>query len=83
MSDLLSVQRVVPAPPEPIFDLLADPARRQRLAQEGRLRIADCFSTEVIAARWEHYYRRLLGLADNDTEGVNARAGRPCAPVTG
>ena len=26
MSDVLSVQRLVPAPPEPIFDLLVDPA---------------------------------------------------------
>jgi uncharacterized protein YndB with AHSA1/START domain len=26
MSDVISVQRLVPAPPEPIFDLLADPA---------------------------------------------------------
>ena len=35
MSDSVSVQRLVPAPPEPIFDLLADPAGHARIDGGG------------------------------------------------
>jgi uncharacterized protein YndB with AHSA1/START domain len=38
MSDTLSVQRLVPAPPEPIFDLLADPAGHAEIDGGGTLR---------------------------------------------
>ncbi|MGG5260953.1 SRPBCC family protein [Phycicoccus avicenniae] len=33
--DVVSVQRLIPAPPEPIFDLLADPAGHQRIDGGG------------------------------------------------
>jgi uncharacterized protein YndB with AHSA1/START domain len=38
MSDTLSVQRLVPAPPEPIFDLLADPAGHAEIDGGGTVR---------------------------------------------
>ncbi len=57
MSDVLSVQRLVPTPPEPIFDLLADPAghaeidggRTVRSARSGgrRLALGDRFGMDM------------------------------------
>lgn len=38
MTDTLSVQRLVPAPPEPIFDLLADPAGHAEIDGGGTVR---------------------------------------------
>jgi uncharacterized protein YndB with AHSA1/START domain len=38
MSDTLSVQRLVPSPPEPIFDLLADPAGHAEIDGGGTVR---------------------------------------------
>ena len=40
MSDLLRVQRLVPAPAEPIFDLLADPAGHADIDGGGTVRAA-------------------------------------------
>ena len=40
MSDVISVQRLVPAPPEPIFDLLADPAGHAAIDGGGTLTAA-------------------------------------------
>ena len=57
MSDVISVQRLVPAPPEPIFDLLADPAGHAAIdgggtvtaARSGgrRLAIGDRFGMDM------------------------------------
>jgi uncharacterized protein YndB with AHSA1/START domain len=38
MSDTVTVQRLVPAPPEPIFDLLADPAGHAEIDGGGTVR---------------------------------------------
>lgn len=38
--DRISVERVIPAPPGPIFDLLADPAGHQRIDGSGSVRRA-------------------------------------------
>ncbi len=38
MSDVLSVQRLVPAPPEPIFDLLVDPSGHTEIDGGGTVR---------------------------------------------
>lgn len=38
MSDVISVQRLVPAPPEPIFDLLVDPAGHAEIDGGGSVR---------------------------------------------
>ena len=38
MSDVISVQRLVPAPPEPIFDLLADPAGHAEIDGGGTVK---------------------------------------------
>src|SRR5688500_12176647 len=38
MSDVISVQRLVPAPPEPIFDLLVDPAGHAAIDGGGSVR---------------------------------------------
>jgi uncharacterized protein YndB with AHSA1/START domain len=38
MSDVMSVQRLVPAPPEPIFDLLVDPAGHAAIDGGGSVR---------------------------------------------
>lgn len=40
MSDVLSVHRLIPAPPEPIFDLLADPAGHAEVDGGGTVRSA-------------------------------------------
>jgi uncharacterized protein YndB with AHSA1/START domain len=40
MGDTVSVERVIPAPPEKIFDLLADPARHQEIDGSGTVREA-------------------------------------------
>jgi len=40
MSDVISVQRVVPAPPEPIFDLLVDPAGHAEIDGGGTVKAA-------------------------------------------
>ena len=37
MSDTVSVERVIPAPPEKIFDLLADPTRHKDIDGSGSL----------------------------------------------
>jgi uncharacterized protein YndB with AHSA1/START domain len=53
MTDLVSVERVIPAPPEAIFALLADPSRHpeidgsgtvKRAATSGRLKLGDTFT---------------------------------------
>jgi uncharacterized protein YndB with AHSA1/START domain len=36
--DVVSVERVIPAPPEKIFDLLADPARHREIDGSGTVR---------------------------------------------
>jgi len=38
--DVISVERVIPAPPEKIFDLLADPARHRDIDGSGTVREA-------------------------------------------
>ncbi len=40
MSDTVSVQRLVPSPPEPIFDLLVDPARHPEIDGGGSVQQA-------------------------------------------
>jgi uncharacterized protein YndB with AHSA1/START domain len=40
MSDVESVERLIPAPPEPIFAILADPARHHEIDGSGTLRDA-------------------------------------------
>jgi hypothetical protein len=38
--DVVSVERVIPSPPEPIFDLLADPTRHREIDGSGSVRDA-------------------------------------------
>lgn len=38
MSDVESVERVIASPPEPIFDLIADPSRHQEIDGSGTVR---------------------------------------------
>ena len=40
MSDVLSVQRLIPSPPEPIFDLLVDPAGHSEIDGGGTVKVA-------------------------------------------
>lgn len=40
MADVVTVERTIPAPPEAIFDLLADPARHRELDGSGTVRDA-------------------------------------------
>ena len=40
MTDMVSVERIIPAPPEKIFDLLADPARHRDIDGSGTVRDA-------------------------------------------
>ena len=46
-SDVASVERVIPAPPEKIFDLLADPSRHQEIDGSGSVRDAKAGSERV------------------------------------
>jgi uncharacterized protein YndB with AHSA1/START domain len=40
VGDVVTVERVIPAPPEPIFDLLTDPARHRDIDGSGSVREA-------------------------------------------
>jgi uncharacterized protein YndB with AHSA1/START domain len=40
VKDVVSVERVIPAPPEAIFDLIADPSRHQEIDGSGTVRDA-------------------------------------------
>jgi uncharacterized protein YndB with AHSA1/START domain len=46
-TDVVSVERVIPAPPEPIFDLLADPARHREIDGSGTVRDAKAGSERL------------------------------------
>jgi uncharacterized protein YndB with AHSA1/START domain len=46
-SDVVSVERVIPAPPEKIFDLLADPARHRDIDGSGTVREAKAGSERL------------------------------------
>jgi uncharacterized protein YndB with AHSA1/START domain len=45
--DVVSVERVIPAPPEKIFDLLADPARHRDIDGSGTVRDAKAGSERL------------------------------------
>ena len=46
-TDIVSVERVIPAPPEKIFDLLADPARHREIDGSGTVRDAKAGSERL------------------------------------
>src|ERR1700712_5590888 len=47
MADVETVERFIPAPPEAIFDLLADPARHREIDGSGALRDAKAGSQRL------------------------------------
>jgi uncharacterized protein YndB with AHSA1/START domain len=65
-TDTVSVERVIPAPPEAIFDLLADPARHREIDGSGTVR----------AAKGEPERLRL-----GSTFGMSMRMGMPYSMV--
>jgi uncharacterized protein YndB with AHSA1/START domain len=67
MSDVVSVERVIPAPPEAIFDLLADPARHHDIDGSGT----------VVAAK-QGSQRLALG----STFGMSMKMGIPYSMVS-
>ena len=47
--DVVTVERVIPAPPEAIFDLIADPARHHDIDGSGTVSIAvTCEATMAV-----------------------------------
>ena len=46
-TDVVSVERLIPAPPEKIFDLLADPARHRDIDGSGTVREANAGSERL------------------------------------
>jgi uncharacterized protein YndB with AHSA1/START domain len=73
--DRVSVERVIPAPPERIFDLLADPARHldidgsgtvQRARSGGRrLRLGDSFGMDMKAGAKYSTRNEVVALEEN------------------
>ena len=50
-NDVVSVERMIPAPPEKIFDLLADPARHRDIDGSGTVRDAKSGSERLALGR--------------------------------
>ncbi len=60
VSGLLVPPRDPDALAEAIARLMGDPSLRERLGRAGKLRIQTRFSPEVVAARWEEFYKEVL-----------------------
>jgi uncharacterized protein YndB with AHSA1/START domain len=66
--DVVSVERVIPAPPEKIFDLLANPARHREIDGSGTVR--DPGSTERLRLGSKFDMKMKLGLPYTMTNEV-------------
>jgi hypothetical protein len=66
-SDVVTVERLIPAPPEPIFDLIADPTRHRDIDGSGSVREAKGPSQR---------------LALGSTFGMNMKLGIPYSMVS-
>jgi uncharacterized protein YndB with AHSA1/START domain len=93
MSDIMSVQRLVPAPPEPIFDLLADPAGHAAIdgggsvrgARSGgrRLALGDRFGMDMHLGVAYSTRNTVVELVENRRIAWQTSAGGPVGRVLG
>lgn len=93
MSDMISVQRLVPAPPEPIFDLLADPAGHAEIdgggtvrgARSGgrRLALGDRFGMNMHLGVGYSTLNTVIELEENRRIGWQTTASGPIGRVLG
>jgi uncharacterized protein YndB with AHSA1/START domain len=93
MSDVLSVQRLVPAPPEPIFDLLVDPAGHAEIdgggtvrgARSGgrRLALGDRFGMDMHLGVAYSTRNTVVELDENRRIAWQTTAGGPLGSVLG
>ncbi len=93
MPDTVSVQRLVPAPPEPIFDLLADPARHPDIdggdsvqqARSGgrRLALGDRFGMDMRIGFAYSMSNTVIEFEENRRIAWQTRAGGPVAHLIG
>ena len=67
-SDVVSVERVIPAPPEKIFDLLADPSRHRDIDGSGTVRDAkDPPGRVALGATFGMSMKRGIGYSTQNT----------------
>jgi uncharacterized protein YndB with AHSA1/START domain len=93
MSDVVSVQRVVPGPPEPIFDLLVDPAGHAEIdgggtvkgARSGgrRLSLGDRFGMDMHLGVAYSTRNTVVELEENRRIAWQTTAGCPVGNVLG
>jgi uncharacterized protein YndB with AHSA1/START domain len=93
MSDVLSVQRVIPSPPEPIFDLLVDPAGHAAVdgggtvkgARSGgrRLALGDRFGMDMHLGVAYSTLNTVIELEDNRRIAWQTTASGPLGSLLG
>ena len=93
MSDVITVQRLVPAPPEPIFDLLADPAGHAEIdgggtvlgARSGgrRLALGDRFGMDLHLAVAYSTRNTVIELEENRRIAWQTTASGPLGTLLG
>jgi uncharacterized protein YndB with AHSA1/START domain len=93
MSDVLSVQRLIPAPPEPIFDLLVDPSGHAEIdgggtvkgARSGgrRLAIGDRFGMDMHLGIAYSTRNTVIELDENRRIAWQTTASGPAGAVLG
>lgn len=93
MSDTVSVQRLVPSPPEPIFDLLVDPARHPEIdgggsvqqARSGgrRLALGDRFGMDMRIGFAYSMSNTVIELEENRRIAWQTRGGGALGKVIG
>lgn len=91
--DVVSVQRLIPAPPEPIFDLLVDPAGHARIdgggsvqgARSGgrRLRLGDRFGMDMRIGLPYRTSNTVVELEENRRIAWQTLAEGPASPFLG
>ena len=53
-----------------IFDLLADPARRQRMGRTSRELVTERFHLDIVSAAYARIYRQALGIGESETRDI-------------
>lgn len=91
--DVVSVQRLIPAPPEPIFDLLVDPAGHARIDGSGsvqgarsggrRLGLGDRFGMDMRIGAPYRTSNTVVELEENRRIAWRTLAGGPLTRVLG
>jgi len=53
-----------------IFDLLADPARRQRMGRTSRELVTERFHLDIVSAAYARIYRQALGIGESESRDI-------------